>query len=358
MQPDGGNRPTVVGSGLIALDLIIASSGTVTHSVGGTCANVLSLLAAHLVNVKPVARIGEDVSGVLIRAQMADFGSDLSLVLKTSGIRTPRIVEFAPSNGSMRHRFAFTCPKCTRRLPRNSALREEEARRMAIDWSNVDLFFFDRATPAAMYLARLAKKAGVTVMFEPPRAHSEPRLTQGASLADIIKYSSQDFRDGLPLELTRVPRLLIETLEGKGLRYRHRQGAALSDWRSLPPFDPVHPRDAAGAGDWCTAGFIWEMVRQRGAWNWTRSELEAAMTYGQAIAAISVCFVGPLGALFALSKEELTSATHEVLKTGSVPAWARLQGEDDEAFGPEWPPHVRPPNGVCEVCLMETTVSG
>ena len=357
MQFDNGVRPAVVGSGLIALDLIITSSGAVTHTVGGTCANVLTLLAAHAVSVRPVARIGDDVPGVLICAQMAHLGSDLSLVLKTPSIHTPRIVEFAPSNGSMRHRFAFTCPRCTRRLPRNSALKDEEARSVVIDWSDVDLFFFDRATPAAMYLAKLAKGAGVTVMFEPPRAHAETRLKQGASLADIIKYSSQDFRDGLPPELTGQLRLLIETQSGRGLRYRHGQGAGLGDWRFLPAFDPVHPRDAAGAGDWCTAGFIWQMVRQRESWTWTRSELEAAMTYGQALAALSVCFIGPLGALFALSKEELTSAVHEVLEGGAVPAWARLRGEDEKAIAPEWPPDVRPPHGVCDVCLMEPKVS-
>ena len=356
MQLDDGVRPTVVGSGLIALDLIITSSGSATHTVGGTCANVLALLATHMVNVRPAVKIGDDVPGVLIQAQMASFGSDLSLVLKTSGMPTARIVEFPPPNGSMRHRFAFTCPRCARRLPRNSALREEEARNMAIDWSSVDLFFFDRATPAAVYLARLAKEAGVTVMFEPPRAHSETRLYQGASLADIIKYSSQDYRGGLPLEVTRQLRVLIETQGKKGLRYRYRQDTVLNEWRSLPVFDSVRPRDAAGAGDWCTAGFIWEMVKQRGSWNWNRAELEAAMTYGQALAAISTCFIGPLGALFALSKEELTSAVHEVLKKGSVPPWARLRGEDEDALGPEWPPNIRPPHGVCEVCLMEPTV--
>lgn len=356
MPLDSGDRPTVVGSGLVALDLIITSSGTVTHSLGGTCANVLALLAAHTVNVRPAARIGDDVPAVLIQAQMADLGGDLSLVLKTPRTQTPRIVEFAPSNGSMRHRFAFTCPQCTRRLPRNSALREEEARSMAIDWRNVDLFFFDRATPAAVYLAKFARRAGVTVMFEPPRAHAEARLNQGASVADIIKYSSQDFRKGLPPELTGQLRLLIETQGRKGLRYKSRQGATLGDWRSLRAFDPVRPRDAAGAGDWCTAGFIWEMVRQRETWTWTRSELEAAMTYGQALATISVCFVGPLGALFALPKEELTSAVHEVLQEGAVPAWALLQGEDEETLGPEWPSNLRLPHGVCDVCLLESAV--
>ena len=346
-----GDRPTVLGCGLIALDLIVTSDGTVTHSIGGTCGNVLTLLAAHAVNIIPAGRIGDDVPGDLICAQLTASGGDLSLLQKTSDIRTPRIVELVPISGSIRHRFAFSCPRCMRRFPRNSTLREEKARRLTIDWSNVDLFFFDRPTPDGVHLAKLAKDAGVVVMFEPPKSQSRSRLYQCMKLADIVKYSSQNFKNGLPSEVTNDLQLLIETQDGNGLRYRQQGGAGLGDWQSLPAFDPVQPRDAAGAGDWCTAGFISHVVKQKGTWRWTRSELEAAMAYGQALAAISVCFIGPLGALFALSEEQLTYGAQKVLQDGSVPERIRLQRED-KAFGPAWPPDIRPTQRVCDVCLV------
>ena len=237
---------------------------------------------------------------------MAAWGSDLSLILRTSGVLSRRIAEFTPTYGSIRHRFAFKCPGCKRRLPRSSALREEEARSLEIDWSSVDLFFFDRANSAGIYLANLAREAGATVMFEPPKSQADTRLYDAAAVADIVKYSAQDFKDSLPTEVTSQLKLLIETQDGKGLRYRHRQGAALGDWRSVPAFDAVQPRDAAGAGDWCTAGFIKEMVEHKKTWSWTSPELESALAYGQALAAISVCFLGPLGALLALPGEDLT----------------------------------------------------
>ena len=353
MQLTDGDRPTVVGSGLIALDLIIASSGAVTHSVGGTCGNVLTLLAAQGVKVRPVGKTGDDIAGGLICAHMAAWGSDLSLILRTSGVLSRRIAEFTPTYGSIRHRFAFKCPGCRRRLPRSSALREEEARSLEIDWSSVDLFFFDRANSAGIYLANLAREAGATVMFEPPKSQADTRLYDAAAVADIVKYSAQDFKDSLPTEVTSQLKLLIETQDGKGLRYRHRQGAALGDWRSVPAFDAVQPRDAAGAGDWCTAGFIKEMVEHKKTWSWTSPELESALAYGQALAAISVCFLGPLGALLALPGEDLTFAGQEVLRKGSVPEWARLQREEDRAFGPAWPLDLRPTHGTCEVCLLE-----
>lgn len=353
MQLPDDDRPTVLGSGLIALDLIVTPGGAVTHSVGGTCGNVLTILAAHHVDVKPAARVGDDVSGRLIKAHMEAWGSDVSLFEKTSDIKTPRIVELVPITGSTNHRFSFTCPECNMRLPRNSPLRTDEAKRMEIDWSSIDLFFFDRITPAGTHLARLAREAGVTVMLEPPKSQANSRLSEAVATADIVKYSSQNFRHGLPIEPSSQIQLLIETQDRRGLRFRHREGTALGNWRSFPAFDAVQPRDAAGAGDWCSAGLIADLIGRGKGGSWNQSELETALLYGQALAAISVCFIGPLGALFALSREELQLAAQEVVRTGAVPEWARLQGEENMAFGAPWPIDLMPPPGACGTCLLD-----
>ena len=348
---------TVIGTGLIALDLIVTSSGIVTHTVGGTCGNVLTLLSVHGINTRPIGKIGCDQAGDLVCAQMSHLGSDTSLVLRTSAIHTTRIVEIAPTDGAIRHRFTFTCPKCTRRLPRNSALKEGQAQQLAVDWSDVDLFFFDRATPAGVHLAKEARNSGVTVMFEPPKTRSRARLKTGISTADIVKYSYQDYKNGLPVELTSNLRLLIETRGKEGLRYRYMQTGELSDWRDMPAFDSVHPRDTAGAGDWCTAGFINEIVNWKGTERWTPFNIEAALKYGQALAAISVCFIGPLGALFSMSENEIRLAAGELQKKGFVPSWARMQREEDRAFGPAWPLELRPAGAFCNVCLLRVPAS-
>ena len=352
MQLRDDDRPTVLGSGLITLDLIVTPSGAVTHSVGGTCGNVLTLLAAHRLNVRPAAKVGDDIAGCLIASQMAAWGSDVSLVLRVPEVKTPRIVELVPSVGSTHHRFSFTCPGCNLRLPRNSPLRGDEAMDMQIDWSRVNLFFFDRATPAGIHFAKLARESGVTVMFEPPKSQAKARLRDCMAMADIVKYSSQNFRGGLPIEPSDPIQLLIETQDSRGLRYRCIEGSSLGDWHSVPAFDAVHPRDAAGAGDWCSAGLIIDLIGRGESGNWTQSELETALLNGQALAAISVCFIGPLGALFALSQGELQSAAEEVVRTGAVPEWARIQGEENIAFGPAWPLDLAPPPGVCGTCLM------
>ena len=286
-------------------------------------------------------------------AHMAAWGSDLSLIHRTSDIRTRQIVELAPTNGSVHHRFVFTCPACWRRLPRNSGLHEEEVKRLEIDWSGVDLFFFDRANSAGIYLANAAREAGVMVMFEPPRSQTNTQFNEAVALANIIKYSARDFKYGFPTDVARQAQLQIETQDRRGLRYRQRQGATSGRWQFMPAFDAVQPRDAAGAGDWCSAGFINEMLANMQSWTWAESEIESALAYGQALAAISVGFIGPLGALAALPGEELMLAGQEVLRKGSVPNWVRLQMDEDRAFGPAWPIDQRLTPGLCEACLSE-----
>ena len=355
MRPAKGDRPTVLGTGLIAMDLIVSSGGTVTQSIGGTCGNVLTVLLTHGINARPVGKAGSDLAADFIYEILDSCKTYSSLVLRADEADTPRIVELAPANGTLRHRFAFVCPRCSRRLPRNLVMRKEQARTLEIDWSRVDLFFLDRVSPAAIYLAEAARNAGVMVMFEPPKSLSSARLNAGVSVADIVKYSSQDYRKELPDEIVSTPKLIIETRGENGLRYRLRQGNDLVDWIHLPSFDAIEPKDLAGAGDWCTAGFISRFVKQERTERLNAEDIEAALAYGQALAAISTCFIGPLGALFALSNIELVEAAKYVVERCSVPEWARRQGEEDRAFGPAWPINFRALSNVCEVCLMNVS---
>jgi len=60
----GTRRPTVFGSGLIALDLIVSpeSSSSFQAHAGGTCGNVLTVLAYLGWASYPVARLGDDAA--------------------------------------------------------------------------------------------------------------------------------------------------------------------------------------------------------------------------------------------------------------------------------------------------------
>lgn len=353
MLPANRNDARVLGSGLVALDLIVATEVGVTHSVGGTCANVLTILSSLGIDAGLVGKTGDDLAAALIRFQMESLGCDISKVIRVPDLRTRRITELLPGISAKRHRFTFTCPECKSSLPRNSEYRKKEAKDAQVDWAGVDLFFLDRPSPGGIYLAQEAREAGVPVMFEPPSSLASNRLQEALAVADIVKYSVHNFRDRLPESTSGQVRLLIETQEAAGLRYRIIRDGVLENWKLLPAFDARCPRDSAGAGDWCTAGFVREFVVRKKNWGWTDSEVESALTFGQALAAVSVCFLGALGALFALTGEELVKAWLEVLDNGAVPNWAQRQFDQHWAFGPAWPIDLRPTNQACQVCLLE-----
>ena len=72
-------RPKVFGTGLIALDLVIGPKPEtpVRSWAGGTCGNVLSILAYLGWDAYPVARMNSDVASDRVRADMKRWGVHL-----------------------------------------------------------------------------------------------------------------------------------------------------------------------------------------------------------------------------------------------------------------------------------------
>ena len=107
---------------------------------------------------------------------------------------------------------------------------------------------------------------GALIVFE-PSGIGDPKLFREAwSLAHVIKYSHERLRDIADLELRQSDHagvlLEIETLGADGLRYRSRlPKAAVKGWPQVGALKPLAFKDAAGAGDWCTAGILSRLAR-------------------------------------------------------------------------------------------------
>ena len=82
----------------------------------------------------------------------------------------------------------------------------------------------------------------------------------------ILKYSDERIGELSRLEDTNSPLLLqIETLGSDGLRFRHNKNhKQASAWIDLPSATFGTVKDTAGAGDWCTAGLLFELLRRVG----------------------------------------------------------------------------------------------
>src|SRR5262249_50866662 len=127
------------------------------------------------------------------------------------------------------------------------------------------VFFFDRVSRGALLLARACAERGAVVVFEPSGVGDPELFREAWGLAHVVKYSHERLRDIADLDLTRAQRkgilLEIETLGADGLRYRSRlPRARTKGWEILGAF-AVGVLDAAGSGDWCTAGVLDKLAR-------------------------------------------------------------------------------------------------
>ena len=120
-------RPKVFGTGLIALDLVVGPDPEtpVRSWAGGTCGNVLSILAYLGWDAYPVARMKDDVAFDRVRSDMKRWGVCLDWADCAPTTHTPMIVQEIRRrrNGRTDHRFSWSCPRCGK-WPAIPALRE------------------------------------------------------------------------------------------------------------------------------------------------------------------------------------------------------------------------------------------
>lgn len=323
--------PQVVGAGLITLDLIVGDlhSHRFWHQAGGTCGNVLSILTHLGHRTAAVARIGQDRAGDILTKRLAAVGVDCRYVRKDQQVATSRIVEIIREGKVPTHRFLFKCPLCKRRLPRNGSPTLELARQSSAGLGKPVVFFFDRAADSILLMAREARKAAALVVFEPAKIGGSDEFAEALRCSDVVKYSGQRLRASLDALLSpgvNTPRLVVETLGSRGLRYRSlNPDGVFGDWLHQEPVKTATIVDTAGAGDWCTAGFLTKLLAHDPCTRWEPASVDSALAYGQALAAASAAFEGPLGYLEAVSSAEIKAIAERTLASDSVPALVEFQ---------------------------------
>jgi fructokinase len=177
-------------------------------------------------------------------------------------------------------------------------------------------FFFDRVAPGTLALARYSREAGALVVFEPSGIKDEALFVECLKVSHILKYSHERLSglDAL-VRRGRIP-LEIQTRGADGLQFRLRQDAGRSAWVSLDALPPAFIRDAAGSGDWCTAGLIWKLLHANSG-TLPRLKLNAvvaALRFGQALAALNCSYDGARGLMYAVSRSEAMQATDRLLE--------------------------------------------
>ena len=324
-----GPARTCLGTGLVVLDVIYPLHAAAPHCcAGGSCCNVLTILAWLGWRSCPVARLGDDPDAGVIMRDMSRLGVDLSHVARDPLIATPRIIQRQQGGSDRRHAFLFGCGH-GRRLPRWRPPGKADRLAAAAGVPAPYAFYFDRATRGALDMAGRCRRAGSLVVFEPPKWSERPAFRQCMRLADVVKGCGNG-RGARFAPWTDAPaggQLRIATASEEGLEYEARLGGRAFGGRlsAVRAGGPVV--DAAGAGDWLTAGFLHALpVRaadsagggRRGLARASKASLERALRFGQSLAAINCLYSGARGSMYANAAAAVASAANAAAASGEV----------------------------------------
>lgn len=290
--------------------------------IGGSTGNVLSILAFLGWESLPLVNLGRDHVGATIHREFTKLGANMRHVQLDRGLTSPLLYQFA-GEPSEAPRYSFACPVCgqTRRFHEDLVdSGGDEFVRCAAE-SNV--FFFDRVTAGTVRMAQAARTGGAFVFFEPSAIPADRGLFDAAlSSSHVVKYSVDRIGKSFDHHLSSGF-IEIQTLGGRGLRFRKHSLAP--DWVHLPALRTGSVADTSGAGDWCTAGFLHAMFARREATELRDldfNDIYRSLRLGQAIAALSVGYIGARGMMRAWQPTDALRMAQCMLDGVDTPSWA------------------------------------
>ena len=304
-------RPRAFGAGLLALDVVVSADPDTPMSAyaGGTCGNVLAVLAYLGWESFPIARLSDDPAAQRVRRDLERWGVRLDYAACEPTADTPIIIQEIRRgrDGSPTHRFSWACPRCGQWLPGFKAVTRTAIEAVEGGLPDTSIFFMDRLSRASLMLAKEAARQGAVVVLE-PSAKGDPRLMgEALMLAHVVKYADTRL-DGLSgvMGSDAATLLEVQTLGAEGLRYRERLDGSPSPWQRLPAVAAPRLADSCGSGDWCTAGILSRLAvggaaSLRAA---SRSAIEDALRFGQTLAAWNCGFEGARGGMYVCEPAE------------------------------------------------------
>jgi sugar/nucleoside kinase (ribokinase family) len=322
-------RPSALSAGYMPLD-VIDDALPVRRRAGGTAGNVASILAFLGWDSALAGRVGDDSAGEQLLGDLGHAGVDCTLIDREPGALTNRLVHRI-ADGS--HRYLFTCPHCSQKLPRSRPLTLERLAGVLSARQRPRVYFFDRANPATVALAEHYASLGTLVVYEPSTPASAGLLQRAIAAAAIVK-GSVEHGPGLVASYDGGParQIRVITHGGEGARFRIGRSA----WHSVGVFD-VPLVDASGAGDWTTAGMLHLLagIERPG-----EGELSAAIRLGHSFAALNCAVSGARGLMEGRSRASVLAMATRVRGGERRLPTVRVQAPS------------RAPDGACPWCLL------
>jgi len=300
-------RPKVLGAGLVSLDLVVSPDPSVPIRAwaGGTCGNVMTILAWHGWDSYPIARMNGDAASERVCVDLTRWGVHLDLAGCTPVSNTPIVVQEIRRSvhGRATHKFSWACLRCGGWLPSFKPVTQDVVEQAEAFLPGTSVFFFDRVSRGTLQLASLAAASGALVFFEPSGRGDERLFAEALELAHVVKYADQRISDLADASPSKNRMLEVQTLGVAGLRYRTPNRKSRDGWRALKAVAAERTVDSCGSGEWCTAGLIVKMAAGgRAAFeSLALTEIKDGLMYGQELAAWNCAFEGARGGMYSSS---------------------------------------------------------
>ncbi len=313
-----------IGTGLVALDVILNGKPETPPRLhaGGSCGNVLSILSFLGWSSFPIARLAKNSATKEIEKDFKKWDVKTLFISKTFDGSTPIIIHriLKDEKGNPKHRFEFRDPETDSWLPGYKPVLYKEVDSIVSKQPHAKVFYFDRINRGSIELAKANKENGATIFFEPSSIGAKEELFKEClQVADVVKFSHDRISNYSQLFPKQQVPLEIETRGVEGIRYRFSISKKKEAWQTINAYKINDVIDAAGAGDWCSAGII-DKLCKRGAESFNDSNgesIKSAILYGQLLGALNCCFDGARGIMYNLNNLEFSKIVRNIEKAGS-----------------------------------------
>jgi fructokinase len=326
-KPEVTGRPTIVGTGLVALDVLVHGSlGMPDTSLGGSAGNVLAILGHLGWKSVPVAQLGADAAAEEIWHEFARLGAETRFLWRAKEYCTPVIFQL-PGTGESTHEFSFRCPACGRKRAFTAPLLDQKSAALLDNVETPDVFYFDRVTPWALELAERYRNLGTLVVFEPSLVGNDhAAFARALQATNVLKYADERISELEQFDRSAID-VEVQTQGKRGLRFRSHSQPGI--WHSLNAFQVPYVEDTAGAGDWCTSGFLFALIGsifEKGGKGFVSTRrVRESLRFGQVLAALNCMEPGARGLARHFSSKEIVHLAASIRNDSSTFATA-----DDE----------------------------
>ncbi|MDY0278187.1 MAG: PfkB family carbohydrate kinase [Acholeplasma sp.] len=296
-------KDKILGTGFIGMDIIKYDNRNI-YLPGGTCANVISVLAYSGWDASLIKANYYDNWNVYINGLLSELNIKM-LNLKKSNKQTPRVIQTIDEG---LHKFYTICPQCGRKLIDLTMPTENDIKKIEPDFFDCKVFFYDRISSGVKYTLEYMNKNNRWTIYEPNNGRFHSTLFANIADARIVKFSSERISVNIAnklldyLEKRSSKTLLVIVTHGEnGVSFTSRHtGGKFSMWSNIEPIRFKKIIDTSGAGDWLTAGFLDGFIKNYPfvTDNIRIDDVKSFLFDGQLFSKICCENIGALGKLF------------------------------------------------------------